>query len=541
MADLPNQAELIGLLNFLRRAEALKHTIRSGYTSDGRPESVAEHSWRLTLMALTLSPYFPAVDVAHLVKMCIIHDLGEAVHGDIPAPQQAAVGGKTGHERRDFAQLIASLPPPQQAELLALWDEYEAAATPAARLAKALDKLETILQHNQGANPADFDYCFNLHYGRQYTADDPLIVALRRLLDEETATRAEQAGLFGSSQAARATGRKPLAIVTGAPGAGKSTVVETLQGLSHDVLVFDMDWLLPAASALAGKDVATEASTWPHYNGLWLAFLKMLQNNEQQALLFTPIDPDDLAAACSPGQSATVSTDGPNWLLLDCDDAIRRRRLAARPGWSEPMIAEALADAADLRSVIPTRIDTSHQNRYAVARQVLTWLGLNSSESNLLPDRESESSSGGGYTIKVSNDANPEIGQWLQQRIREFNNHHSSHHLHVRTHGAEPLHVAVHDDDGELMGGLTGSTYWQWLDIDDFWLPEALRGQGVGSELLGMAEAEARRRGCLRGQLRTFDFQARGFYERAGYRVVGVLDDYPPGGAMYWMRKDFAL
>ena len=72
-----------------------------------------------------------------------------------------------------------------------LWDEYEAAASPEARLVKALDKLETILQHNQGRNPPGFDYRFNLGYGRQYTGGHPLIVALRELLDQETAARAQ--------------------------------------------------------------------------------------------------------------------------------------------------------------------------------------------------------------------------------------------------------------------------------------------------------------------------------------------------------------
>jgi putative hydrolases of HD superfamily len=60
-------------------------------------------------------------------------------------------------------------------------------------VAKGLDKLETILQHTQGANPADFDYAFNLDYGQRYTAADPLLAALRARLDEETARRAEQA------------------------------------------------------------------------------------------------------------------------------------------------------------------------------------------------------------------------------------------------------------------------------------------------------------------------------------------------------------
>lgn len=70
---------------------------------------------------------------------------------------------------------MAALPTPQREEVVALWDEYEEGATPEARLAKGLDKLETILQHTQGANPPDFDYRFNLGYGRRYTEDHPLL------------------------------------------------------------------------------------------------------------------------------------------------------------------------------------------------------------------------------------------------------------------------------------------------------------------------------------------------------------------------------
>ena len=84
-----NDAELAGLLDFLRAAERLKTVTRSGYTSAGRPESVADHTWRLALMALLLAPEFPEVDFARLVKICLVHDLGEAIGGDIPAPDQA--------------------------------------------------------------------------------------------------------------------------------------------------------------------------------------------------------------------------------------------------------------------------------------------------------------------------------------------------------------------------------------------------------------------------------------------------------------------
>ena len=189
---------LTGILDFLRAAERLKATPRSGYTSAGRPESVAEHTWRLCLMALVLAPEFPEVDFAKLVKICIVHDLGEAIGGDVPAPEQtrrlAADPGasKADQERQDLLTLLEPLPATLRAEITGLWDEYEAAASPEARVAKALDKLETILQHTQGANPPDFDYRYNLEYGRRFTADHTVMVALREILDRETERRASE-------------------------------------------------------------------------------------------------------------------------------------------------------------------------------------------------------------------------------------------------------------------------------------------------------------------------------------------------------------
>jgi putative hydrolases of HD superfamily len=186
-------SELAGILEFLRAAERLKTTARSGWTSAGQPESVAEHTWRLCLMALVLRPSFPDVNFERLVKICIVHDLGEAIGGDVPAPEQVRrAGSKAADERRDLLQLLAPLPAPVRDEITALWDEYERAQSTEARLAKALDKLETILQHTQGHNPADFDYRFNLTYGRQYTGDHPLLAAVRAVLDEETERRARE-------------------------------------------------------------------------------------------------------------------------------------------------------------------------------------------------------------------------------------------------------------------------------------------------------------------------------------------------------------
>ena len=181
--------ELEGVLTFLRAAERLKTVTRSGWTSAGDRESVAEHTWRLCLMAMLLYGEAPGIDLSRLLRMCLIHDLGEAIGGDVPAPEQSPETGKAARERADLLELTVSLPSALGREIVELWDEYEAAATPEARLAKGLDKLETILQHTQGSNPADFDYAFNLAYGQRYTAADPVLAALRARLDEETARR----------------------------------------------------------------------------------------------------------------------------------------------------------------------------------------------------------------------------------------------------------------------------------------------------------------------------------------------------------------
>jgi putative hydrolases of HD superfamily len=181
---------ITGILEFLRSAERLKNVTRTAWTSNGQRESVAEHTWRLCLMALVVSPELDNVDTAKLLKMCVIHDLGEAIGGDISATLQPPEG-KAVQERADLFQLLEPLPDNLRAEIVGLWDEYEAASTPEARLAKALDKLETIMQHNQGHNPDGFDYRFNLDYGAKYTADPSVIAEMRRILDEETASRAQ--------------------------------------------------------------------------------------------------------------------------------------------------------------------------------------------------------------------------------------------------------------------------------------------------------------------------------------------------------------
>lgn len=180
------EADLQSRLAFIQAAEQLKSVLRCAYSSSGRQESTPEHTWRLCLMAMVFQDALGPLDFERLLKMCVIHDLGETLHGDIPATVQSLDASKSDSERRDLIELMAPLPAALQAEFLALWDDYEQAASAEARAVKALDKLETIIQHNQGLNPPGFDYAFNLTYGQRYTAANPLLARLRELVDAQT-------------------------------------------------------------------------------------------------------------------------------------------------------------------------------------------------------------------------------------------------------------------------------------------------------------------------------------------------------------------
>ena len=89
------------------------------------------------------------------------------------------------------------------------------------------------------------------------------------------------------------------------------------------------------------------------------------------------------------------------------------------------------------------------------------------------------------------------------------------------------LTVAARDQSGQVVGGITGSTYWGWLIINYFWIHESWRGRGLGTRLLRAAEQEAMARGCHSSQLESFSFQKWEFYEAQGYERYGTLDDFP--------------
>lgn len=176
--------EMQAIMNFLIEIEQLKNTMRQCWTSEGKQESVAEHTWRLCMMAMLFEKHLPEVNVTKLMKMCLIHDLAEIIDGDIPATM--IVPDKSMKERKNLIILMKNLPQAMKEEILSLWDEYEGAQTNEAKAAKAMDKLETMMQHNQGINPEDFNFNFNLQYGKQYTNAVPVFKSMRALVDQAT-------------------------------------------------------------------------------------------------------------------------------------------------------------------------------------------------------------------------------------------------------------------------------------------------------------------------------------------------------------------
>ena len=188
MTDLhvPSHERIASVLAFLDQANRLKDTLRSGHTPEGRQESTAEHSWRLCLLAIMFSGNLEGVDLLRLIKICIVHDLGEAISGYVPAVDQRPGDDRAERERTDLMTLCTPLPDDLKTEIMSLWDEYAAASSPEAVMAKGLDKIETMLTHSTGKNPADFDYGFNLNYGLPATGRHPLLSSIRAHVDERT-------------------------------------------------------------------------------------------------------------------------------------------------------------------------------------------------------------------------------------------------------------------------------------------------------------------------------------------------------------------
>lgn len=188
-------------LQVLHMAEQLKQTPRHCWTSDGSRETVAAHSWRTALAAWFLQDVFPEVEISRVIVMCLIHDLGETFTGDIPAFEKTAADGQK--EERCLLAWVDGLPSPYDGYLRDLYREMEAQETAEAKLYRALDKLEALVQHNESdtATWLPLEYQLNRTYGNEQVAWSPYLQQLRQLLLAETEQKIAEAKQLGFAPA----------------------------------------------------------------------------------------------------------------------------------------------------------------------------------------------------------------------------------------------------------------------------------------------------------------------------------------------------
>lgn len=175
-------------LNILSRAAILKTTTRHCYTQENRMESVADHSWRIALMAMLLSgePEFQDTDMNKVIRMCLIHDLGESFTGDIPAFEKTA--SDADKEDALFLDWVNSFPAVQKNEWLTLLNEMGQLQTKEAKTYKALDKLEAVISHNESdiSTWLPLEYDLQLTYGKENVQFSNYLKELSSYIDDWT-------------------------------------------------------------------------------------------------------------------------------------------------------------------------------------------------------------------------------------------------------------------------------------------------------------------------------------------------------------------
>lgn len=186
-----NQKDFLGVLSV---AEKLKCNTRHSDTSTGRRESVAEHSWRLALMAMLLEDEFPKLDMNKVIKMCLIHDLGEAFTGDIPTFLKTDADAEK--EDNILLRWVDTLPEYQRVQFKELLTEMLALKTPEAKLYKSLDKMEAVIQHNEAdiSSWLPLEYDLQLTYGTEEVKFSPYMTELKAQIDAWTREKIAAAG-----------------------------------------------------------------------------------------------------------------------------------------------------------------------------------------------------------------------------------------------------------------------------------------------------------------------------------------------------------
>ena len=179
-------------IEFLNKIEKLKCNTRHSWTSSGRRESVAEHSWRLSVMAMLCADEYPELDINKVIRMCLIHDFGEAVTGDVPSFYKTETHEK--EEETAIKDLLSSLPDDIRAELSDLFDEMNALETPEAKLFKSLDNLEAVVSHNEAdiSTWIPLEYEENLVYGQKNAEWSAWTSELREELRKDSVKKIEE-------------------------------------------------------------------------------------------------------------------------------------------------------------------------------------------------------------------------------------------------------------------------------------------------------------------------------------------------------------
>ena len=209
-------------LDILHVAERLKDTPRHCTTSKGRTESVAEHSWRISLMALLLRREFPELNMDKVVDMCLIHDLGECFTGDIPTFLKTGADRET--EDSLLNQWVKSLPAEVSADLAALYQEMEAQETMESKVYKAMDKLEAVIQHNESplSTWSDNEYELNKTYAFDTVVFSDWLMDLRKEILADTLAK-----IKAEKSAPQKQSRKPEAQPKAAPVKAKPSKTRT--------------------------------------------------------------------------------------------------------------------------------------------------------------------------------------------------------------------------------------------------------------------------------------------------------------------------
>lgn len=178
--------EVRELLNSLMIAERLKDTTRHCYTSKGRHESVAEHSWMMTVMAFFMKNEFPNADMNKVIQMCIIHDLGECFTGDIPTFMKTKE--QECKEENLLNKWVESLPKSTQLEMKSLYKEMKERQSVESKIYKAIDSLEALIQHNFSdiSTWSENEFTLNLTYADDKVSFSNYLSELRNAIREDT-------------------------------------------------------------------------------------------------------------------------------------------------------------------------------------------------------------------------------------------------------------------------------------------------------------------------------------------------------------------